>query len=332
MCPPDVVEAHRSACDAQEHRVSSADVSSAHLAPVTGLQVLRYTAIGEPAPQQGGHGGIRGTLAQVRCSGVPVRRPSPFMPVNRRPVVLVSPFATRSCGPSSAPMLCFAAPAPRRRCLRPRGGSRRAPAARTSLHSDQRGTPPHNSQELSEEGGSPPAQLFVLLRACDRFAATYERFPGACESDDRAELEQDAARLKDFAAAVMQARCCCFVESCVIAEGLASLPPFVLSRSGESRVPGSATILTTPLRLAQPPPLPPPSLPQDVGCPGVAVNDDYLAEMVRLGAGELHCVGALVGGVAAQEAIKLITAQFVPLDGALVFDGISSTTKVVPLG
>ncbi len=39
-------------------------------------------------------------------------------------------------------------------------------------------------------------------------------------------------------------------------------------------------------------------------------------------------IAALLGGIVAQEAIKLITRQYVPLNGTCIFDGIHSTTKV----
>jgi amyloid beta precursor protein binding protein 1 len=59
------------------------------------------------------------------------------------------------------------------------------------------------------------------------------------------------------------------------------------------------------------------------------LQDDYVSELVRFGAGELHVLGAIVGGMAAQEAIKLITGQFVPFNGALVYNAVNSTTSVL---
>uniref|UniRef100_A0A1I8EW61 NEDD8-activating enzyme E1 regulatory subunit n=1 Tax=Wuchereria bancrofti TaxID=6293 RepID=A0A1I8EW61_WUCBA len=44
-------------------------------------------------------------------------------------------------------------------------------------------------------------------------------------------------------------------------------------------------------------------------------------EMCRYGASELHVIASLVGGITAQEVIKLITHQYVPLDNTFVFDG-----------
>ncbi|MCP9258808.1 NEDD8-activating enzyme E1 regulatory subunit [Dirofilaria immitis] len=44
-------------------------------------------------------------------------------------------------------------------------------------------------------------------------------------------------------------------------------------------------------------------------------------EMCRYGASELHVIASLIGGIAAQEVIKLITHQYISLDNTLVFDG-----------
>lgn len=51
-------------------------------------------------------------------------------------------------------------------------------------------------------------------------------------------------------------------------------------------------------------------------------------EMCRFGASHLHCLGAIVGGIAAQEAIKLVTHQFVPLAGTLIYNAMSSTSAI----
>lgn len=69
---------------------------------------------------------------------------------------------------------------------------------------------------------------------------------------------------------------------------------------------------------AAPPPPPPLSLP-----PGAA------ADAARGGGGELHAVASIIGGFAAQEGIKLLTRQFVPVGGALVFDGARAVTAVL---
>ena len=64
---------------------------------------------------------------------------------------------------------------------------------------------------------------------------------------------------------------------------------------------------------------------------GVSVPDELVSEMCRFGAGELHCVAAVVGGMASQEAIKLITHQFVPLPAPLIYNAMDATTTLLAL-
>lgn len=59
-----------------------------------------------------------------------------------------------------------------------------------------------------------------------------------------------------------------------------------------------------------------------------ATFDNVVAELDRAGPGELHNVAALTGGMVAQEVIKVITKQYVPVDNSCVFDGITSKTAV----
>lgn len=54
-------------------------------------------------------------------------------------------------------------------------------------------------------------------------------------------------------------------------------------------------------------------------------------ELVRAQGGELHNVAALTGGMLAQEAIKVITKQYVPVDNSCMYDGIKSKTSVLRL-
>lgn len=49
---------------------------------------------------------------------------------------------------------------------------------------------------------------------------------------------------------------------------------------------------------------------------------------MRSGGGELHNIASLMGGLVAQEAIKVITRQYVPSDNTCVFDGITSSSNV----
>ena len=55
---------------------------------------------------------------------------------------------------------------------------------------------------------------------------------------------------------------------------------------------------------------------------------DVLLEFERADGGELHNVASLAGGIVAQEVIKVITKQYVPVDNVCVFDGIVSKSAV----
>lgn len=68
--------------------------------------------------------------------------------------------------------------------------------------------------------------------------------------------------------------------------------------------------------------------------PLVATNDRYMKtaqEVSRAAGGELHNTSALLGGMAAQEMIKIITKQYVPIDNTCIFDGIESRCQVLRL-
>ena len=67
------------------------------------------------------------------------------------------------------------------------------------------------------------------------------------------------------------------------------------------------------------------------GADGVRITDDHVAEVVRFGGSELHNVAALLGGMVSQEAIKLITRQYIPLNNTYVFNGIAGTGAVYEL-
>ncbi|KAJ3007038.1 UNVERIFIED_CONTAM: NEDD8-activating enzyme E1 regulatory subunit, partial [Siphonaria sp. JEL0065] len=61
-----------------------------------------------------------------------------------------------------------------------------------------------------------------------------------------------------------------------------------------------------------------------IGLPSSTISDDLVHEMVRAGASELHTMASFMGGVCAQEAIKLITGQYVPLNNTFVYNGMTS--------
>lgn len=63
--------------------------------------------------------------------------------------------------------------------------------------------------------------------------------------------------------------------------------------------------------------------------PGIQIQDDHITEFCRYGAAEIHSVAAFVGGVAAQEVIKIITHQFVPLNNTLIYNAATSSTVTI---
>jgi NEDD8-activating enzyme E1 regulatory subunit len=67
----------------------------------------------------------------------------------------------------------------------------------------------------------------------------------------------------------------------------------------------------------------------DLGLPADCVKDDVVKEFCRAAGPEIHCVSALMGGIAAQEAIKILLQQWVPLDGVLIYDGIKASSRVL---
>lgn len=58
----------------------------------------------------------------------------------------------------------------------------------------------------------------------------------------------------------------------------------------------------------------------------ITLSEKYLKELLRFGDSKLHTVAAFLGGVASQEAIKLIIKQYTPLNHTLLYDGIHGKT------
>ena len=68
--------------------------------------------------------------------------------------------------------------------------------------------------------------------------------------------------------------------------------------------------------------------------PGAGENERVVQaaqEVARAEGGELHNIAALTGGMVAQEMIKIITKQYIPIDNTCIFDGISSRSQVLRL-
>eukprot|EP00357_Protocruzia_adherens_P002316 CAMPEP_0115024230 /NCGR_PEP_ID=MMETSP0216-20121206/33053_1 /TAXON_ID=223996 /ORGANISM="Protocruzia adherens, Strain Boccale" /LENGTH=523 /DNA_ID=CAMNT_0002398127 /DNA_START=16 /DNA_END=1587 /DNA_ORIENTATION=- len=61
------------------------------------------------------------------------------------------------------------------------------------------------------------------------------------------------------------------------------------------------------------------------------VNEDILKEIIRYGASEIHNVAAFMGGVTSQEAIKLISEQYLPLNNTFLYSGITAKIQQLEL-
>ena len=55
------------------------------------------------------------------------------------------------------------------------------------------------------------------------------------------------------------------------------------------------------------------------------LDERFLKELLRYGRSKLHCVSSMLGGVASQEACKLVMSQYLPLNHTFVYDGIHGT-------
>uniref|UniRef100_A0A6G1SF65 NEDD8-activating enzyme E1 regulatory subunit n=1 Tax=Aceria tosichella TaxID=561515 RepID=A0A6G1SF65_9ACAR len=65
---------------------------------------------------------------------------------------------------------------------------------------------------------------------------------------------------------------------------------------------------------------------------GNKTSDQTLYELCRYGGAELHATSAFMGGCAAQEVIKLVTNQYIPLDDTMVYNAMSATTRSFKFG
>jgi len=70
---------------------------------------------------------------------------------------------------------------------------------------------------------------------------------------------------------------------------------------------------------------------KDFGFESDTVPDSYLKEMCRFGGSQIHTTAAYIGGVAAQEIIKILTKQWVPINNTFIYDAISGNGGVFTL-
>lgn len=59
--------------------------------------------------------------------------------------------------------------------------------------------------------------------------------------------------------------------------------------------------------------------------------ENAIEEARRCEGSELHNTSSIAGGIVAQEAIKLLTRQYVPVDGTVIWDGIRAKTEIIKI-
>lgn len=62
--------------------------------------------------------------------------------------------------------------------------------------------------------------------------------------------------------------------------------------------------------------------------PSICLDDKYLIEMIRYSDSHIHNISAFLGGVASQEAIKLLIRQYTPMNHTFIYNGIQSKCQV----
>jgi len=58
------------------------------------------------------------------------------------------------------------------------------------------------------------------------------------------------------------------------------------------------------------------------------IAEPYVEELLRSAGLELHSIASYLGGISAQEVIKILTSQYVPIDNCLFYDGIRQQLQV----
>jgi amyloid beta precursor protein binding protein 1 len=135
-----------------------------------------------------------------------------------------------------------------------------------------------------------PIVWFLAFQACQAFYQDHGRYPG-CFTDSENEhgaCEQDATKLMGYFRPVCQA--------------FPSLAETDLIQQALLQTSQDPEQMCMSRRIAQ--------------------------ECTRWANAELHTIGSIVGGVASQEAVKLITGQFIPLNNTYVYNGICSVGAV----
>lgn len=133
-----------------------------------------------------------------------------------------------------------------------------------------------------------PLLWYIGFRCCQLFYKQYNRYPGCVDTADGTNSSNDEDYCND---------------DCI------RLQPFVQTIVNQYKLQHHKLIQNT-----------------------LLLNDshknDYVTELVRYGNAEIHTIASIVGGVASQEAIKIITQQYIPINNTYIYNGIVSIGAV----
>ncbi|PFH38441.1 ThiF family protein [Besnoitia besnoiti] len=176
-----------------------------------------------------------------------------------------------------------------------------------------------------DDEGVPLLPWYVALWACHRFAARHDVFPGvrpvgwfdsnsdgySCSGQQRGSVTAGSG---DESRGAMWHRRGEDAES----HSIASHPE---RSSAASPIDSDVDCLKREVG----------TLLSEINVADFAVDDKIIRQMVAFGGSEQHTTAAIVGGVAAQEAVKLICNQFEPINNTFIWNGIERKAEVLEL-
>eukprot|EP01038_Epipyxis_sp_PR26KG_P012040 gene12040-16113_t len=140
-----------------------------------------------------------------------------------------------------------------------------------------------------------PLLWYLTLRAADQFYEKYARWPGSLFNNSSLQSDQDEV----------------YLQLSIIRKHFGLTQPFDEIGNNNSSVPMTVDDEGDGDKM---------------GVWTLEKKDFYnhAIEITRYGGSQLHTISSFVGGIASQEAIKIITHQYIPLNNTYVFNGIAS--------
>jgi amyloid beta precursor protein binding protein 1 len=150
---------------------------------------------------------------------------------------------------------------------------------------------------FEDDPAQTPILWYLALRAADSFFRQYGRWPGdfPIAQDDLPLLENESAMLavdEKLLVEFLKQQC----EELGVAHLFTHITEDAIDVVDDTEPPAAATFKL----------------------------EAYARELVRGGGCELHVISAFIGGIASQEAVKVITHQYIPLNNTYIFNGICS--------